>query len=321
MIEVSGLEKKYGKLQVLENIDLEIKKGEIFGLVGLSGAGKSTLLRCINGLVPYDGGSLKVQGIEVQKLGKAQLRNFRKNIGMIFQNFSLLERCNVYENVSFPMKVWKKNSMETDEQVRKMVRLVGLEDKIESRPRQLSGGQKQRVAIARAMVTEPEILLCDEATSALDPKTATSILNLLKEINQKMGVTIIIVTHQMEVVEQICDRMALLQAGKIILKGEVKQLFLENSEPLRELLGRKLTFEPGVFIRILIENKSNYRKFFYELSSEMKIAYEICDGGIRNFKDGSAFLGTLKIETKDSDEFMRYLKKKKVLFEVQENGA
>lgn len=321
MIEVSGLEKKYGKLQVLENIDLEIKKGEIFGLVGLSGAGKSTLLRCINGLVPYDGGSLKVQGIEVQKLGKAQLRNFRKNIGMIFQNFSLLERCNVYENVAFPMKVWKKNSMETDEQVRKMVRLVGLEDKIESRPRQLSGGQKQRVAIARAMVTEPEILLCDEATSALDPKTATSILNLLKEINQKMGVTIIIVTHQMEVVEQICDRMALLQAGKIILKGEVKQLFLENSEPLRELLGRKLTFEPGVFIRILIENKSNYRKFFYELSSEMKIAYEICDGGIRNFKDGSAFLGTLKIETKDSDEFMQYLKKKKVLFEVQENGA
>lgn len=321
MIEVSGLEKKYGKLQVLENIDLEIKKGEIFGLVGLSGAGKSTLLRCINGLVPYDGGSLKVQGIEVQKLGKAQLRNFRKNIGMIFQNFSLLERCNVYENVAFPMKVWKKNSMETDEQVRKMVRLVGLEDKIESRPRKLSGGQKQRVAIARAMVTEPEILLCDEATSALDPKTATSILNLLKEINQKMGVTIIIVTHQMEVVEQICDRMALLQAGKIILKGEVKQLFLENSEPLRELLGRKLTFEPGVFIRILIENKSNYRKFFYELSSEMKIAYEICDGGIRNFKDGSAFLGTLKIETKDSDEFMRYLKKKKVLFEVQENGA
>lgn len=321
MIEVSGLEKKYGKLQVLENIDLEIKKGEIFGLVGLSGAGKSTLLRCINGLVPYDGGSLKVQGIEVQKLGKAQLRNFRKNIGMIFQNFSLLERCNVYENVAFPMKVWKKNSMETDEQVRKMVRLVGLEDKIESRPRQLSGGQKQRVAIARAMVTEPEILLCDGATSALDPKTATSILNLLKEINQKMGVTIIIVTHQMEVVEQICDRMALLQAGKIILKGEVKQLFLENSEPLRELLGRKLTFEPGVFIRILIENKSNYRKFFYELSSEMKIAYEICDGGIRNFKDGSAFLGTLKIETKDSDEFMRYLKKKKVLFEVQENGA
>lgn len=321
MIEVSGLEKKYGKLQVLENIDLEIKRGEIFGLVGLSGAGKSTLLRCINGLVPYDGGSLKVQGIEVQKLGKAQLRDFRKNIGMIFQNFSLLERCNVYENVAFPMKVWKKNSVETDEQVRKMVRLVGLEDKIESRPRQLSGGQKQRVAIARAMVTEPEILLCDEATSALDPKTATSILNLLKEINQKMGVTIIIVTHQMEVVEQICDRMALLQAGKIILKGEVKQLFLENSEPLRELLGRKLTFEPGVFIRILIENKSNYRKFFYELSSEMKIAYEICDGGIRNFKDGSAFLGTLKIETKDSDEFMRYLKKKKVLFEVQENGA
>lgn len=321
MIEVSGLEKKYGKLQVLENIDLEIKKGEIFGLVGLSGAGKSTLLRCINGLVPYDGGSLKVQGIEIQKLGKAQLRNFRKNIGMIFQNFSLLERCNVYENVAFPMKVWKKNSVETDEQVRKMVRLVGLEDKIESRPRQLSGGQKQRVAIARAMVTEPEILLCDEATSALDPKTATSILNLLKEINQKMGVTIIIVTHQMEVVEQICNRMALLQAGKIILKGEVKQLFLENSEPLRELLGRKLTFEPGVFIRILIENKSNYRKFFYELSSEMKIAYEICDGGIRNFKDGSAFLGTLKIETKDSDEFMRYLKKKKVLFEVQENGA
>lgn len=321
MIEILGLEKKYGKFQVLDNINLEIEKGKIFGLVGLSGAGKSTLLRCINGLVPYDVGSLKVKGIEVGKLGKGELREFRKNIGMVFQNFSLLERCNVYENVAFPMKVWKKNSMETDDQVRKMIRLVGLEEKIENRPRQLSGGQKQRVAIARAMVTEPEILLCDEATSALDPKTATSILNLLKEINRKMGVTIIIVTHQMEVVEQICDQMALLQDGKIILKGEVKRLFLENSEELQELLGRKYLSETGIFIRILVEGKENYRKFFYQLSQESKIVYEICDGGIKNFKDGSAFLGTLKTETKYREDLIQYLKMKQVLFEVQENGA
>ncbi len=321
MIEVTGLEKKYDEIQILKNIDLTIKKGEIFALVGLSGAGKSTLLRCINGLVPYEEGSLKVNGIEVKQLKKSELREFRKNIGMIFQNFSLLERRNTYENVAFPMRLWKKSASEIDEQVKKMVHLVGLDDKLDSRPRQLSGGQKQRVAIARAMVTNPEILLCDEATSALDPKTARSILSLLKEINQKLGVTIIIVTHQIEVVEQICDRMALLQDGEIVLKGKVQNLFLKNADSLKTLLGKETLKEQGLFFRILLEGNKNYRKFFYELSRETDIAYEICDGGIRDFKNSSAFLGTVKIASEDRRKFMQYLETRDILFEVQENGA
>ena len=321
MIEITGLEKKYEDAQVLKNINLTIKKGEIFGLVGLSGAGKSTLLRCINGLVPYEEGSLKVQGTEVNQLKAKQLREFRKNIGMIFQNFSLLERRNTYENVAFPMRVWKKSPVEIDEQVKSMLKMVGLEDKIDSRPRQLSGGQKQRVAIARAMVTNPEILLCDEATSALDPKTARSILNLLKEINQKLGVTIIIVTHQIEVVEQICDRMALLQDGEIVLKGKVQNLFLENADSLKLLLGKDAIQEQGLFFRILLEGKEKYRKFFFELSQKTGIQYEICEGGIREFKNGSVFLGTIKISLKDRERFIQYLETENILFEVQKNGA
>lgn len=321
MIEIAGLEKKYDRLQVLKNINLKIEKGEIFGLVGLSGAGKSTLLRCINGLVPYEAGSLKVKGIEVNRLKKGELREFRKNIGMIFQSFAVLERRNTYENVAFPMKLCKRDSSVVDAQVKKMVQLVGLEDKISSRPRQLSGGQKQRVAIARAMVMDPEILLCDEATSALDPKTARSILELLKEINQKLGVTIIIVTHQIEVVEQICDRMALLQDGEIILKGKVQDLFLKNAEPLRMLLGKEAIKERGIFFRVLLEGKENYRRFFSELSRQTEIPYEMWDGGIRDFKNGAAFLGTLKIASGDRQKFIQYLNTRQILFEVQENES
>lgn len=321
MIEIAGLEKKYGRLQVLKNINLEIAKGEIFGLVGLSGAGKSTLLRCINGLVPYEEGSLKVNGTEVSGLKKRELREFRKNIGMIFQNFAVLERRNTYENIAFPMKLWKKDSSEVDAQVKKMVELVGLADKMGSRPKQLSGGQKQRVAIARAMVMNPEILLCDEATSALDPKTARSILELLKEINRKLGVTIIIVTHQIEVVEQICDRMALLQDGEIILRGKVQDLFLKNSEPLRTLLGREAVKEQGTFFRVLLEGEGSYRRFFSDLSRQTEIPYEIWDGGIREFKNNVAFLGTLKIAPEDKQEFIQYLNTRRIFFEVQENES
>jgi D-methionine transport system ATP-binding protein len=321
MIEITGLEKQYDEVQILKNINLTIKKGEIFGLIGLSGAGKSTLLRCINGLVPYDRGSLKVNGIEVKDLKKTEIREFRRNIGMIFQNFSLLERRNAYENVAFPMHLCKKSSSEIDEQVKKMLQLVGLEDKMANRPRQLSGGQKQRVAIARAMVTNPEILLCDEATSALDPKTAISILNLLKEINQKLGVTIIVVTHQIEVIEQICDRMALLQDGKMVLSGEVQKVFLENPTPLRSLLGKEIIEKKGLFFRILLDGEEKYRKFFYNLFHDTNIAYEIYEGGIRDFKNSSVFLGTVKILPKDKQKFTEYLKERDILFEVHENGA
>ena len=169
MIEISNLQKCYGDIKVLRDINVEIHKEDIYGLLGVSGAGKSTLLRCINGLESYEGGSLKVNGVEVKDLNEKELREFRKNIGMIFQQFSLLERKTVYENVALPMNCWGYKKQDIDKKVKELLNLVELGDKLNSKPRELSGGQKQRVAIARALTLNPQILLCDEATSSLDP--------------------------------------------------------------------------------------------------------------------------------------------------------
>lgn len=210
MIEITNLEKNFGDLEVLKKINLKIMDGEIYGLVGVSGAGKSTLLRCINGLESYSNGSLKVNGTEVKDLDKKQKKIFQKNIGMIFQHFPMLTRKTVYDNIAFPMKCWKYGKKEIDQRVKELAEIVGITDKLGEKPANLSGGQKQRVAIARALSMNPKILLSDEATSALDPKTTQSILALLKEINEKLGITIIIVTHQMEVVRQVCQKVSLL---------------------------------------------------------------------------------------------------------------
>lgn len=318
---ISELQKRYGDLKVLDHINLKIEKGEIYGLIGLSGAGKSTLLRCINGLVPYDAGVLNVKGVEISKLKHSELRKFRKNIGMIFQNFSLLERLDVYENIAFPMRIWKCKPEETDRQVKKTIKLVGLEDKLKSRPRELSGGQKQRIAIARALVMNPDILLCDEATSALDPKTGKSILNLLKEINKQLGITIILVTHQMEVIEQVCDQMALLQNGRIVVDGKVEDVFLKNPEPLQELLGRSEGTEKksGCFFHVLADENSGYRNLFSRLARETDVNFEVISGGIREFKNGKVFLGVLKIRHEEREKVEKYLKERRIRFEVWEN--
>ena len=206
MINIKNLNKHYGDIKVLNNISIDIKKGEIFAIVGHSGAGKSTLMRCINGLEDYTDGSLKVNNKEIKNLKKDELREFRKNIGMIFQHFSLIQRKTVYENVALPMELWGYSKDEISKKVKELLSLVGLDEKIDSYPSQLSGGQKQRVAIARALTLNPEVLLSDEATSALDPNTTTSILKLLKEINEKLNITIILVTHEMEVVKQIAQK-------------------------------------------------------------------------------------------------------------------
>ena len=223
MIEITNLEKNFGDLEVLKKINLKIMDGEIYGLVGVSGAGKSTLLRCINGLESYSNGSLKVNGTEVKDLDKKQKKIFQKNIGMIFQHFPMLTRKTVYDNIAFPMKCWKYGKKEIDQRVKELAEIVGSTDKLGEKPANLSGGQKQRVAIARALSMNPKILLSDEATSALDPKTTQSILALLKEINEKLGITIIIVTHQMEVVRQVCQKVSLLEGGKIVTSGDVEE--------------------------------------------------------------------------------------------------
>lgn len=239
MIEIKNLKKVWeddGK-SVLEDINLTIEDGDIYALVGRSGAGKSTLLRCINGLTSYQEGSLIVDGCEVRELKEKELREFRRHIGMIFQQFSLLERQTVYENVALPMQCWKYSKEEIDKKVKELLEIVGMQDKMKAKPRNLSGGQKQRVAIARALTMEPKILLCDEATSALDPKTTNSILDLLMEINKKTGITIVIVTHQMEVVRKACNKACILEQGMITDEGTVKDLFIKQPESLKRLLG------------------------------------------------------------------------------------
>ena len=239
MIEINHLCKSFGTLEVLKDISLTVKTGEIYGLVGRSGAGKSTLLRCINGLEKYDSGSLKIDGTEIRDLSKQEIRELRKGIGMIFQQFSLIERRSVYKNVALPMKCWKYDKDRIDKRVHELLELVDIADKINDRPSVLSGGQKQRVAIARALALDSNLLLCDEATSALDPKTTQSVLRLLRDINQKLGLTIIVVTHQMEVVREVCDTISILENGKIAASGTVKDIFLQKPPSLMTLLGKE----------------------------------------------------------------------------------
>ncbi len=245
MIEIDNLCKSFGTLEVLKNISLTIQTGEIYGLVGRSGAGKSTLLRCINGLEAYNSGSLKIDGTEIRDLSKQQIRELRRGIGMIFQHFSLIERRTVYQNVALPMRCWKVDKQAVDKKVRELLDLVDIADKLDERPSVLSGGQKQRVAIARALALDSHLLLCDEATSALDPKTTRAVLGLLREINKKLGLTIIVVTHQMEVVREVCDTISILENGKIAAAGGVKEVFLQKPEALMTLLGREKESYPA----------------------------------------------------------------------------
>lgn len=267
MIEIKQLYKSYGELEVLKDINLTVNTGEIYGLVGRSGAGKSTLLRCINGLENYQSGSLKIDDTEMKDLSKTQLREFQKEIGMIFQHFSLVERRNVYKNIALPMVCWKYKKEDIDKRVQELAKLVEISDKLYDRPRMLSGGQKQRVAIARALSMNANLLLCDEATSALDPNTTQSVLNLLRELNQKLGITIVVVTHQMEVVRQICDTISILENGKISASGNVKEIFLKKPQALLGLLGKDYSYAeiPGIVFTLLLSR------------SEMNVIPEICN--------------------------------------------
>ena len=226
MINLVNVRKSFGELEVLKDINLQIHEKEIYGIIGQSGAGKSTLLRCINGLETYDSGTITVDGTAVDVNDKKQLRQLRKDMGMIFQNFNLLSRLDVYDNVALPLRFWNENpnTEENKKKIEHLIELVGLKDKMHERPENLSGGQKQRVAIARALVNDPKILLCDEATSALDPRITHGILELLKQINEELGITIVVVTHQMEEVERLCDRAILLKDGQAHAYGTIKEI-------------------------------------------------------------------------------------------------
>lgn len=222
---------KKEKVEALKNVSLEVKKGEIFGVVGYSGAGKSTLIRCVNLLERPTKGKVYINNTELTALSTGQLREVRKKIGMIFQGFNLLKTATVYENITIPLKLSGISNEEIKERAEKYLSVVGLEDKHHAYPSQLSGGQKQRVAIARALAHEPEILLSDEATSALDPETTESILDLLLKINAEFGITILLITHEMEVVRKICDRVAVMEKGEVVEEGHVIDLFTAPKHP------------------------------------------------------------------------------------------
>ncbi len=247
-IEVRNLSKTYsaknGNVEALKSVSLAIPRNEIFGVIGLSGAGKSTLVRCLNLLERPDAGEVIIDGQNLLKLNKEQLRLRRQKIGMIFQHFNLLEQQTVLENVCFPLEIRGISAKQRKEKALELLKKVGLGDKAQAYPSQLSGGQKQRVAIARVLANEPDILLCDEATSALDPETTKTILGLLKNIHDTMGITIVIITHEMSVIQEICTRVAVLDGGCVQECGSVTKIFAKpKSKAARRLLLMRETEE------------------------------------------------------------------------------
>lgn len=248
MIKLSHIEKTYdspsGPVKALKGIDLEIAKGEIYGIIGLSGAGKSTLVRCINMLERPTAGEVIVDGRDMTKLSSSELREARKDIGMIFQHFNLLSSATVYDNIAFPLKLAGKSKSEIKEKVEPLLKLVGLESKASQYPSQLSGGQKQRVGIARALASSPKVLLCDEATSALDPQTTKAILELIRDINKKLHLTVVVITHEMQVIKDICDKVAVIDNGVIAECGTVLEVFTNPQQPITK-----------EFISVLLSNE------------------------------------------------------------------
>ena len=300
IIQIRDLTKTFGQgadaVHALEHISLNIQKGEIFGIIGLSGAGKSTLVRCMNLLERPTAGSVVVDGQELTQLTDRQLRKARQSIGMIFQGFNLLMQRTALDNICFPLELTGVHKAQARKKARELLEVVGLGDRENAYPAQMSGGQKQRIAIARALATDPKVLLCDEATSALDPTTTLSILELLKDLNQKLGVTVVIITHEMKVVERICHRVAILSGGVVAEQGEVAEIF---ANPQSEI-GRQLVYPGGVklealresrVIRIAFNGGSSYEPLIASLAIDCGVKVNILGADTRNI-DGKAF-GTM----------------------------
>ena len=288
MIQVSNLLKRYGSNVVLQNINMQVRQGEIFGIVGHSGAGKSTLLRCLNGLEVYDEGSVRVMDVEVASLESRALRLLQSKMGMIFQNFNLMARKNVFDNVAFPLQLWHKSDRE--KRVMELLDLVGLTDKARQRVQSLSGGQKQRVGIARALALNPSILLCDEATSALDPESTSVVLSLLKEINQKLGITIVLITHEMQVIREICDQVVVIEHGEIVEAGEVWSVFSNPQQQItQELLNlEQLELPFAITPEIIADSSHSILKLRYassvQYSPDLKVIFEQFDNPVHLYQ-------------------------------------
>ncbi|WP_425472277.1 methionine ABC transporter ATP-binding protein [Saccharibacillus brassicae] len=303
MITIKNLVKTYttrGKtMTALNGINLEIAQGEIFGIIGHSGAGKSTLIRCINRLEQPTSGSVWIGETDITRLGKRQLQRERRKLGMIFQHFNLLSSATVYENVAFPLKLEGKSRTEINRRVNEMLELVGLTEHASKYPAQLSGGQKQRVGIARALAPNPRVLLCDEATSALDPQTTDSILRLLLDINRKLGLTIVLITHEMHVIQSICDKVAVINGGIIVEQGPVIDVFLKPRETItqefikRESEGGEM-FEEAIravhvpssrTVKVTFIGELTYQSTLSQTVKETGVDFAILQGTISRIKE------------------------------------
>lgn len=306
MIELHNISKTFegagGKVDALHNINLTIEDGDIYGIIGMSGAGKSTLVRCINMLERPTGGEVIIDGVNIGELSPAALREARRSITMIFQGFNLLMQKNCLKNICFPMELAGIPKEEAKARATELLKLVGLPDKAKAYPAQLSGGQQQRIAIARALATNPKVLLCDEATSALDPNTTHAILELIRDINKKLGITVIIITHQMSVVEEICSHVAILDNGEVVEEGAVGTVFASP----KSAAARRLVFPNGADDQVSNPHKEKRLRVIFSgaqaasmplissMAIEMNILVNIVSAATRCIDDktyGSMLLG------------------------------
>ncbi|MBR6328436.1 MAG: ATP-binding cassette domain-containing protein [Lachnospiraceae bacterium] len=319
IIEIKDLSKRFetkeGAVDALKNISLTIHKGDIYGIIGMSGAGKSTLVRCLNFLEKPTSGTVTVEGEELSSLDHRQLRKKRTGIGMIFQSFNLLMQRSVIDNVCFPLEIAGENKKNARKRAAELLEVVGLSDKQSAYPAQLSGGQQQRVAIARALATNPRILLCDEATSALDPNTTKSILELLRDINQKYGITIVIITHSMSVVEEVCTHVAIIDNGNLAESGRVTDVFAHpKSEAGKALVLRDSRTADGMKegrpIRIAFVSNSSYEPVIANLVLEFKTPVNIMYANTKDVEGIAAgeMLLTLPEDKTIGDRMIQYLK-------------
>ncbi|MDR2893093.1 MAG: methionine ABC transporter ATP-binding protein [Deltaproteobacteria bacterium] len=320
MIKITNLYKNFGPQTVLSDINMHVAPGEIFGIVGHSGAGKSTLLRCLNGLEGYDSGSVKIMDREVKDFSRDGLLELRSEMGMVFQTFNLMSRKNVFENVAFPLQIWKHPTAHIQERVMELLALVGLESKSHERIGNLSGGQKQRVGIARALALNPKILLCDEATSALDPKTTGSILDLLDDINQRLRLTIVLVTHQMEVVKRLCHRLLLLDGGVTQAMGQTEDLFLSPPENLKKLIDEDYMLIPGINIRLMFPRNVSQDSIVTRMARELGVDFSIVGGKLERYHDDILGFLIINVQPEHLERTIGYLKKQKLHWQLMEDG-
>ena len=317
MIQIEGLSKTFrtsdGTVEALKNVSLTVNDGDIYGIIGMSGAGKSTLVRCINLLERPTEGTVRIDGQDLCALSEPELRTVRREISMIFQSFNLLAQRTCLKNICFPLELIGVKKAAAEARARELLELVGLPDKADAYPSQLSGGQKQRIAIARALATDPKVLLCDEATSALDPKTTHDILSLLRELHAKLGITILLITHQMSVVEEICTRVAILDNGSVVEEGPVESVF---SAP-KSAAAKRLVFPdgyeelpesetPGHRIRVVFRGTSSATApLIARMEIEEHILANILAASIKSIS-GKEY-GSMVLEVADADECARAL--------------